>query len=167
MKFIGEEEKGDAIRKCLDMLLTERDAGRFSAFLHLFTGMLANDESLISFSRFFATSYSAIAEHWPGFHSLPDCSALQRLNDELEMVVRRSQSIKRLDKCIYSLNFISENQPFRPISEFICNDQKEISNLRQELSTQLSSLASSVDQCDSLDTLRTIKRVLNPLIQSE
>lgn len=122
--------------------------------------MVAADESLLPFSRFFATSYATVAAHWPGFHHLPDCTALQQLNGELELIVRRSRAVKRLDKCIYSLEYIATNQPFHPWIEFI-NTRSEISTLRQKVSDQLTELAATVEQCNSLITLRTISRIIN------
>ena len=122
--------------------------------------MLAADGSLLSFSRFFFASYSTLATHWAGFHSLPDCTSLQKLVGELELVARRSRSIKRLDKVIYSLQYLAANQPFQPFMAFH-GATDENSNLRHSISTQLKVLETSVHSCNNLETLKTIKRIVS------
>lgn len=122
--------------------------------------MLAADESLLSFSSFFANSYAAFANHWPGFHQLPDCSALQQLNGELELIVRRSRTVKRLDKCLFSLEFIANNQPFHPLTEFV-NTTDEIASLRDKITGQLTALANAANHCSDIKTLRKITLMMD------
>jgi len=133
--------------------------------MELFNGMLAADGSLLAFSRFFFASYSTLATHWAGFHSLPDCTSLQKLVGELELVARRSRSIKRLDKVIYSLQNLAANQPFQPLTAFQPfqpdDSADENSNLRHSISTQLKVLETSVHRCNNLETLKTIKRIVS------
>lgn len=128
--------------------------------------MLAADGSLLSFSRFFFTSYSTFATHWAGFHSLPDCVSLQKLVGEFELVARRSRSSKRLDKAIYSLQYIAANQPFQSLTSFPdavdgSAAAEESSNLRQSLSSQLKVLETLIQSCNSLKTLKTLKSNLS------
>jgi len=134
--------------------------------MELFNGMLAADGSLLSFSRFFFTSYSTLAAHWAGFYSLPNCTSLHKLIGELELVARRSRSTKRLDKAIYSLQYIATNQPFQPLTTFLDvfggnEAAEESSDLRQSISTQLNVLETAVPLCNNLETLKTIKRIVS------
>lgn len=156
--------KREAVKKSLDILLVETDPSKFSAFFKLYSGMLSSDPSLLAFSRFLATSYAEQAEHWARFHSLPDCSPLQQLNAELELIARRSRALKRLDKCIYSLEFIAANQPYQPMTEFRSSSNKkeseELFNLRLVVADQVKTLEQTVQECDSLTTLRKINEAL-------
>lgn len=149
----------------MDTLLKENNPTLFAAFLELFNGMLAADCSLLSFSRFFFASYSTHVTHWASFHSLPDCTSLQQLVRELELIAKRSKSTKRLDKAIYSLFFIEANQPFQMLSIFpsVTDDlvtTKENSILRQSISSNLKVLENAVPTCNNTKTLKNIQRIV-------
>ncbi len=120
---------------------------------------------LIVISSFFANSYAVFANHWPGFHQLPDCSALQQLNGELELIVRRSRTVKRLDKCLFSLEFIANNQPFHPLTEFV-NTTDEIASIRDKITGQLTAIASAADHCSDLKTLRKMTHLMDEAYKS-
>lgn len=167
-KYIDDDLKREAVRRCLDLLLGETDPSKFATFLQLVNGMLAADESLLEFSRFFTNSYDRLAAHWPGFHPLPDCSPFQQLNVELELIARRCRSLKRLDKCIYSLEFLASNQPFRPLTEFhrsSTQTESEVCNLRRAIAVQLKTLERVAHECDSVDTLKRINQVIKEALQ--
>ncbi|KAI9554265.1 hypothetical protein GHT06_019537 [Daphnia sinensis] len=169
-KYIDDDLKREAVKKCLDILLGETDPSKFAAFLQLVNGMLAADESLLEFSRFFTDYYAQLAAHWPGFHRLPDCSALQRLNVEVELIARRCRSVKRLDKCIYSLEYLASNQPFRPLTEFHSSPtqkESEVCNLRSAIAVQMKTLERVAHECDSVDTLKRINEAIEEALQSK
>ncbi|XP_057375085.1 uncharacterized protein LOC130696035 [Daphnia carinata] len=168
-KYIDDDLKREAVKKCLDILLGETDPSKFATFFQLVNGMLAADESLLEFSRFFTDNYEQLAAHWPGFHALPDCTPLQRLNVELELIARRCRSLKRLDKCIYSLEFLTSNQPFRPMTEFRSSSQNEseICSLRRAIAIQMKTLERVAHECDSVDTLKRINEAIGEALQSK
>ena len=163
-KFIDNDVKREAVKKGLDILLAESDPAKFVAFFQLLSGMFTSDDSLLPFSRFFATSYAEHAPHWARFHPLPDCSSLQQLNAELILIARRSRALKRLDKCIYSLEFIAANQPYQPMKEFLSSAAKketeELSNLRLVISDQIKVLERTVHECDNFSSLQKISETI-------
>lgn len=169
IKYITNDMKRDAVKKGLDILLAESDPSKFSAFLKLFSAMLSCDPSLLAFSRFFATNYAEQAEHWARFHPIPDTSSLKELNAEVELIARRSRALKRLDKCIYCLEFIAANQPYQPITEFRTSpgkkESEELVNLRQAISDQMKHLERVVEQCESLNALKTINEVIKRALE--
>lgn len=169
VKYVVDDAQRDAIQKMLDLLLSEHDPCKFSAFLQLVNGVLTSDENLQAFWRFFTSSYAGLAPHWARFHSLPDCTPLEQLIVELELIARRSRALKRLDKCIYSLEFIAANQPYEPMTEFRSrrNQQEsdEMCNLRQSVTDRLKTLEQTVRNCDSLDTLHRIDKVITEALQ--
>lgn len=169
VKYIENDLKREAVKKSLDILLAESDPAKFSALLQLVNGMLNADESLLEFSRFFVTSYTEQAAHWSRFHPLPDCSSLQRLNAELELIARRCRALKRLDKCIYSLEFLASNQPYQPMTEFRCSsthkESQEICNLRRAIAEQMKTLERVAHECDNLDTLKRINGAIRQALE--
>jgi hypothetical protein len=169
VKYIDNSLKREAVKKCLDILLAESDPSKFSAFLQLVNGMLNADESLLQFSRFFVNSYSQQAAHWSRFHPLPDCSSLQQLNVELELIARRCRALKRLDKCIYSLEFLASNQPYQPMTEFRCSstqkESQEVCNLHRAIAEQMKTLERVAHECDNLDTLKRINGAIRQALE--
>lgn len=126
--------------------------------------MLAMDESLLRFSRCFASAYSEQALHWPRFHSLPDCTSLYNLNGEIELVARRARAIKRLDKCVYSLEYVSANQPFHSVADFRTRSNAEeikLASLRDSARRKLEVVEKSLQGCSSVTVLRTINQILD------
>lgn len=163
-KYVEDISKRDALKKCVDTLLNERDPSKFTSFLHLFTNMLTMDEALLQFSRCFAAAYSEQALHWPRFHPLPDCTSLYCLNTEIELVARRARAIKRLDKCIYSLEYILANQPFHSVTEFqtrINAEENEIISLRDSAKKKLVILEKTLQGCKNVTALKTINQILD------
>jgi len=169
LKYIDNDLKREAVKKSLDILLAESDPSKFSAFLQLVNGMLNADDSLLQFSQFFVTSYAQQAAHWSRFHPLPDCSSLQRLNVELELIARRCRALKRLDKCIYSLEFLASNQPYQPMTEFRCSstqkESQEICNLRRAIAEQMKTLERVAHECDNLDALKRINGAIRQALE--
>lgn len=164
VKFVDSDVKREAVKKSLNALLAESDPSKFAAFFQLFTGMLASDESLLAFSRFFASSYANQAPYWARFHPLPDCSSLQQLNIELELIARRCRALKRLDKCIYTLEYIAANQPYQTITEFRSDSAKkeseEMSSMRNTVTDQIKTLERTVQECDNLSSLKKMSEII-------
>lgn len=130
--------------------------------------MLTADESLLQFSQFFTNSYTQHAAYWPGFHPLPDCSKLQQLNIEVELIAGRCRAVKRLDKCIYSLEFLASSQPYRPVTEFHSSStqkESELCNLRRAIGVRMKTLERVVHECDSLDTLMRINEAIGQILR--
>lgn len=169
VNFITCTQKREAVKRTLEMLLGERDSSKFSVFLQLFTGMLSADKNLTDFSRFFTANYAEHAPYWARFHNLPDFSLLQQLNVELELIARRCKALKRIDKCIYSLEYIAANQPFQPMTEFCESPKKhdeDIFQLRHTLIQKLKSLEETIQHTDSLVTLKNIEDAIKQTLQT-
>lgn len=164
IKYVVDDVQRDAIKKMLDMLLAETNPSKFSASLQLVNAMLTANPNLLAFSRFFTSIYADQATHWARFHPLPDCSPLEQLIAELELIARRSRALKRLDKCIYSLEYVAANQPYEPMTEFRSSSNQQesgkISNLRLGISERLKALEQIVQHCSDLDTLDRIDKVI-------
>jgi hypothetical protein len=173
VKWIRDENQRYAVKKFLDLLLSESDPNKFAATLQFLTVMLRSDSGLSQFAQYFAEKWTNRVEYWAKFHSVPfECASLVQLEKEMDLIAQRARHVKRLDKCIYSLDYISRHQPFYPITEFRAEndkteglaDQQDVEVLRLKISDDLKHLDQSVRSIGNVSTLREISKALSETI---
>ena len=173
VKWIRDENQRYAVKKFLDLLLSESDPNKFAATLQFLTVMLRSDSGLSQFAQYFAEKWTNRVEYWAKFHSVPfECASFVQLEKEMDLIAQRARHVKRLDKCIYSLDYISRNQPFYPITEFRAEndkaeslaDQQDVEVLRLKISDDLKHLDETVRSIGDVSTLREISKVLSETI---
>ena len=159
-KLVRHDSKRSVIEKCIGLLLSEQEPLKFSTFLHMFSAMLTTDSDLSLFGQNFEARYTSRAENWSAIGQVPECSRLAPLDKELELITHRARHVKRLDKCIYSLHYLSHHHPFDGVTEFVARTQEAIDavRLRSSIASNLRSLSESLSKTND-DDVKLLSRI--------